>query len=78
MGIEVKEVIPLGQATANRAYIPTCIRYFAVKYRVVGEAKPEGLESIIGTEEILLSEFPLGLDGIVNTAIAFAWQYFGM
>jgi hypothetical protein len=77
MGIEVLEVIPLGQSSANRAYIPTCICYFAVKYRIVAEAKPEGLESIIGAEEIPLSDFPLGLDGIVNTAIAFAWQRFG-
>jgi hypothetical protein len=78
LGIEILELELIGRASPNRAYTSTCIRYYVATYQLAGDAQPEKLESILGSSELPLYEFPLGLDGIVNTAIAFTWRYFNM
>lgn len=78
LGIRIKELTLLGRASSNRAFASTCIRYYVATYELAGEGNPEEYEQILGSLEYPLHEFPLGLDGIVNTAIAFAWRYFDM
>ncbi len=77
-GITLLDLSLTGHATSDRATTSTCINYYVATYELADSANPEKLESIIGTTEFPLHEFPLGYDGIVNTAIAFAREHFGM
>jgi len=78
LGIRINELTLVGRASTNRAFASTCVRYYVATYELAGEADPEDFEKILGSLEYPLHDFPLGLDGIVNTAIAFAWRHFNM
>ena len=78
LGIRIISLDQIGLASANRAYGSTIIKYYAATYELAGGTNPEAYESILGSTEFPLHEFPLGLDGIINTAIAFAWRHFSL
>lgn len=77
-GAKLKKLVLMGASSPDRALYSCCVRYAIAFLDLKKKAKPENFESILGTKLIPLIDFPLGLDGMVNTAIAFAWRYCGL
>lgn len=78
MGIDVKDVQYLGSAVDNRTLRPVGTNYYCVvidKDKISPEAVQHGDEKMFGKYLIPFTQFPLGLDGIVNTAWSFALKY---
>lgn len=74
-GIKLIDVKPVGYASANRANTRTCPNYFIAAYEQIKQTiAPEG-EKIFGNFEFPIEDFPLGMDGLVNNAWAFAMKY---
>lgn len=76
-GVEVTNYLGPFYSSPNRAYGATPIAYYLAEYVESKDNQPEKYEGIMGSKEIKLEEFPLGLDGIVNNAIAIAWNAMG-
>jgi hypothetical protein len=73
MNIDLTGITCTGYAVANRAKDQTPIQYFKSQFSFrSGEPPKEGHEKTFGQYAISLQKFPLGVDGIIDTAISFA------
>ncbi|HBI35604.1 TPA: hypothetical protein DDY47_01560 [candidate division WWE3 bacterium] len=71
-GAELLDLRDIGYASDNRAKTETPIRYMLAQFRLAGNAPDDSHETIFGKFGISFWKFPLGADGIINTAWAFA------
>lgn len=76
--VEIATVERLGYATDNRATTETCHEVYMAYFKRKGAPNPDENEMIGRTRVVRVDEFPIGQDGIVNSAYAMLVRRLGL